>query len=50
MEQFEEEEIIYCRQRYNRNIEQMEIDEIFNLAMKLGLEEEDVEKVWNDAA
>ena len=50
MEQFEEEEIIYCRQRYNRNIEQMEKDMIFDLSIKLDLEEEDVEKVWNDAA
>jgi len=50
MEQFEEEEIVHYRQRYNRNIEQMEKDMIFDLSIKLDLEEEDVEKVWNDAA
>jgi hypothetical protein len=47
--QDKQDEIAYRVRRYERDCEQMWGDMVWDLAMKLGLEEETVEKIARDA-
>ena len=46
----ERNEIVFARKAYERHCEQKEQDDIWDLAMRLHLDEDEVLQVWNGAA
>lgn len=48
LSQDKREAIISRRLRYFRDVEQKELDEVYDIAMRMGLKEETVRKVWDE--